>query len=88
MTKDFKTTTLKFERQALHAKVLGLVHPKSKKSLKWEVDLPSDMKNLLELIRQESEKDFLEEDFEVDNTFYVRNSQIPDENDDLDFDDE
>ena len=46
------------------------------------------MKNLLELIRKESEKDFLEEDFEIDNTFYVRNSQIPDENDDLDFDDE
>ena len=88
MTEHFKNKTLKFERQALHAKVLGLIHPKSKKSLKWEVELPTDMKNLLELIRQESEKDFLEEDFEVDNTFYVRNSQIPDENDDLDFDDE
>jgi len=88
MTENFKTTTLKFERQALHAKVLGLIHPKSKKLLKWEVDLPSDMKNLLELIRQESEKDFHEEGFEIDNTFYVRNNQIPDENDDLDFDDE
>ena len=88
MTKDFKNTTLKFERQALHAKVLGLIHPKSKKSLKWEVDLPSDMKNLLELIRQESENDFLKEDFEIDNTFYVRNSQIPDDNDDLNFDDD
>jgi len=88
MTENFKTTTLKFERQALHAKVLGLIHPKSKKLLKWEVDLPSDMKNLLELIRQESKKDFHEEGFEIDNTFYVRNNQIPDENDDLDFDDE
>jgi len=88
MTEHFKNKTLKFERQALHAKVLGLIHPKSKKSLKWEVELPTDMKNLLELIRQESEKDFLEEDFEIANTFYVRNSQIPDENDDLDFDDE
>ena len=29
-----------------------------------------------------------QKDFEIDNTFYVRNSQIPDENDDLDFDDE
>ena len=88
MTKDFKNITLKFERQALHAKVLGLIHPKSKKSLRWEVDLPSDMKNLLELIRHESEKDFLNEDFEIDNTFYVRNSQIPDDKDDLNFDDE
>ena len=71
MTQDFKNTTLKFERQALHAKALGLIHPKSKKSLKWEIDLPSDMRNLLELIRQESEKDYLQKDFEIDNTFYV-----------------
>jgi 23S rRNA pseudouridine1911/1915/1917 synthase len=88
MTENFKNKTLKFERQALHAKVLGLIHPKSKISLKWEVELPSDMKNLLELIRKESKKTIIEEDFEIDNTFYVRNSQIPDENDDLDFDDE
>ena len=88
MTQDFKNATLKFERQALHAKALGLIHPKSKKSLKWQIDLPSDMRNLLELIRQESEKDYLQKDFEIDNTFYVRNSQIPDENDDLDFYDE
>ena len=88
ITEDFKNKTLKFERQALHAKVLGLIHPTTKKSHKWEVDLPEDMKNLLELIRKESEKNQLAERFEIDNTFYVRNSQIINENDGLDFDDE
>ena len=88
MTENFKNKTLKFERQALHAKALGLIHPKSKKQMKWEVDLPLDMKNLLELIREESKKDFHEESFEIDNTFYVRDSQIPDEKDDLEFNDE
>ena len=59
MTENFKNKTLKFERQALHAKILGLIHPKSKEQMKWEVDLPLDMKNLLELIREESKKGFI-----------------------------
>ena len=87
MTENFKNETLKFERQALHAKVLGLIHPTTKKPLKWEVDLPEDMKSLLELVREESEKDLLEENFEIDKNFYVSDDQSLEDNDDLEFND-
>ena len=88
MTENFKNKTLRFERQALHAKVLGLMHPVTKKSLKWEVDLPDDMKNLLELIREETEQDSLEEGFKINKDFYVSGDQVCEDNDDLEFDDE
>ena len=88
MTENFKNETLKFERQALHAKALGLIHPRTKKSLRWEVDLPSDMKNLLELIRKESEQNSLEEGFKINKDFFVSGDQAYDDNEDLEFDDE
>lgn len=34
-------------RQALHARILGFVHPKTKEKLFFESDLPSDMKNII-----------------------------------------
>ena len=39
-----------FERQALHAYHLGFIHPITKKYMEFNVDLPQDMKNLLDLI--------------------------------------
>ncbi len=39
-----------FERQALHAYHLGFVHPTSNKRLEFDVDLPEDFKNLIELL--------------------------------------
>jgi len=44
---------LSFDRQALHAIRLGLVHPLSGEAMEWSIDLPNDMKNLLEIIRLE-----------------------------------
>jgi 23S rRNA pseudouridine1911/1915/1917 synthase len=35
-----------FQRQALHASVLGFIHPLIDKPMKFSVDMPSDMKNL------------------------------------------
>ncbi|HEU4719277.1 MAG TPA: RluA family pseudouridine synthase, partial [Bacteroidia bacterium] len=35
-------------RQALHAKTLGFVHPKTKKWVEFDSELPADMKALLE----------------------------------------
>ncbi|MDC0183372.1 pseudouridine synthase, partial [Nitrosomonadales bacterium] len=87
MTTDFKDKTLKFERQALHAKALGLIHPTTKKSLKWEVELPDDMKNLLELIRKESKYEPMENSFEIDKNYYITNNPIS-YDDDLEFEDE
>ena len=39
-----------FERQALHAYHLGFEHPSSKKRMQFDVDLPTDFKNLIELL--------------------------------------
>lgn len=38
-------------RQALHAKVLGFEHPKTKESMYFEADLPSDFESVLTKIR-------------------------------------
>lgn len=40
-----------FPRQALHAKLLGLVHPVSGEHMQWEVALPDDMQRLLGCLR-------------------------------------
>ncbi|MEX1035396.1 MAG: RluA family pseudouridine synthase [Sneathiella sp.] len=40
-----------FARQALHAETLGFVHPVTDKRLKFEVDLPSDMRGLVNAFR-------------------------------------
>ncbi len=36
-----------FDRQALHARMLGFIHPKSREKLQFESDLPSDFSALL-----------------------------------------
>ena len=40
-------------RQALHAKLLGFIHPIKNEKMRFESDLPVDMKNLLESIKSE-----------------------------------
>lgn len=42
-----------FQRQALHAKRLVLVHPTRKEEMGWEVSLPEDFENLLKVLLQE-----------------------------------
>lgn len=41
------------DRQALHAKKIGFVHPRTKKYMEFESELPEDMKKLLEFLRKE-----------------------------------
>jgi 23S rRNA pseudouridine1911/1915/1917 synthase len=41
----------KFRRQALHAGVLGFIHPITKQHLKFETEFPSDMKRLIEALK-------------------------------------
>ncbi|MGH1466205.1 MAG: RluA family pseudouridine synthase [Cognatishimia sp.] len=41
-----------FPRQALHAAVLGFVHPVSKEDLRFEAPLPEDMTNLIAALRK------------------------------------
>lgn len=40
------------QRQALHAKTLGFIHPESKKEMHFESELPEDFQSLLEKFRQ------------------------------------
>ncbi len=42
-----------FKRQALHAIKLGLIHPESGEPMHWQIELPADMKALLEAMRAE-----------------------------------
>lgn len=43
--------TLDIDGQALHAQVLGFVHPRTKEYLEFTSDIPSDMSRLIELLR-------------------------------------
>ena len=42
-----------FPRQALHAKALELIHPETGEEMHWEIDLPEDMQQLIELLDRE-----------------------------------
>jgi 23S rRNA pseudouridine1911/1915/1917 synthase len=61
MTESLQKAVLNFGRQALHAIKLGLVHPKTGQEMSWQVELPDDMKALLEEMRVE-EMPYLEEE--------------------------
>jgi 23S rRNA pseudouridine1911/1915/1917 synthase len=47
---DLKDALKAFERHALHSKKLTLKHPRTGDSMTWKIDLPEDMKHLLELL--------------------------------------
>ena len=53
MSDELRQHILGFHRQALHAIRLGLIHPLSGEAMEWSIDLPEDMKTLLEMIRLE-----------------------------------
>ena len=38
-------------RQFLHAKTLGFIHPKSNKNMKFSSNLPHELNNVLEMLR-------------------------------------
>ncbi|MCK5191914.1 MAG: RluA family pseudouridine synthase, partial [Methylococcales bacterium] len=40
-----------FKRQALHAAKLGLRHPVSREHMEWQADLPDDMQQLLQALK-------------------------------------
>ena len=46
---DLKDALKTFERQALHSKKLTLKHPENGNSMTWKIELPDDMKELLEV---------------------------------------
>ena len=47
---EFKKTLKSFQRQALHSKKLTLKHPTTGDLMSWKIELPSDMKELLDAL--------------------------------------
>ena len=50
--KDFEDKLNRLNRQALHAKSLGFIHPHNKKFINFDSDLPQDYKKLLDLLQK------------------------------------
>ena len=69
----FRSAVTDFNRQALHAIKLGLIHPKTETFMEWQIDLADDMRLLLEAMRHEDTQEKVEPfDFAVDeNGLYV-----------------
>jgi len=49
---DIGQILINFPRQALHAQKLALTHPQTEQIMQWEADVPDDMDNLLQILRQ------------------------------------
>ena len=45
---ELKDALKSFDRHALHSKKLTLIHPETGKSMSWKVELPNDMKDLID----------------------------------------
>jgi len=52
VTENLRHMLQTFSRQALHACQLGLEHPYSGEAMRWEAELPDDMNELLNALRQ------------------------------------
>ena len=48
---DLEKMILNLDRQFLHAKVLGFVHPKSGKELEFTSILPQELEKILKMLR-------------------------------------
>jgi 23S rRNA pseudouridine1911/1915/1917 synthase len=64
MTQVLRDALQGFNRQALHAIKLGLIHPETGQAMEWQIELPPDMKALLEAMRVEELRG--DEPFELD----------------------
>lgn len=52
ITAELSETLGGFKRQALHASLLGLVHPATGEYIEWRAEMPQDMQNLLVSMRK------------------------------------
>lgn len=82
MTQTLRDFVQSFNRQALHAIKLGLIHPHTNEPMEWQIELADDMKALLEAMRHEDAP--TEEAFEFSEGPYLSDEDYEDD----DFDDE
>jgi 23S rRNA pseudouridine1911/1915/1917 synthase len=69
MSETLRAAIHGFKRQALHAIKLGLIHPVTQQEMSWQIELPDDMKALLEAMRHEDAAEEVEPfDFGVDES--------------------
>ena len=91
MTQTLKDAISGFNRQALHAIKLGLIHPKTNAAMEWQIELADDMKALLEAMRHEDIKEEAEPfDFgtDEDGLYIADDGDFNLDGDDEDFEDE
>ncbi len=50
MSENCREVIQNFRRQALHAGVLGFIHPTTGEEVSWQIDLPDDMQQLVEAL--------------------------------------
>jgi len=87
MSDTLRETIANFDRQALHAIKLGLIHPETNEPMEWQIDLADDMRELLDAMRIEPEEDPLAYDFQVDeNGLYIGGDEGDWDDDDWDDD--
>lgn len=53
MTEHARNSLQKFPRQVLHATRLGLIHPVTGEDMSWEVSIPDDINELMDILRSE-----------------------------------
>jgi len=45
-----------FRRQALHAGLLGFIHPATEQEVSWKIDMPEDMQQMLEVLAKDQKE--------------------------------
>ena len=55
VSKEVNQSILKLDRQFLHAKTLGFIHPRTKKEMIFSSLLPQDLNNILKMLRNTEE---------------------------------
>ena len=90
MTQTLRDAVSKFNRQALHAIKLGLLHPATNEFVEWQIELADDMKALLEAMRHEDPRDDADEyDFGgLQTEPYLADEDYEDDEDDGEFDED
>lgn len=89
MTDVLQEAVHDFNRQALHAVKLGLMHPHTNTFVEWQIDLPQDMKDLLEAMRYEDPDMMKPEAFDMgvdENGLYIGDDDDDDWDDEFDDD--
>ena len=81
MTTELRGALDDFQRQALHAIKLGLIHPHTNEPMEWQIELAQDMKDLLEAMRTGNTEP--EEVFEFSSEPYLSDEDMEEGDDDI-----